>query len=340
MKKNENFEEIYETLTKQDFSVLEKSWQAARHDGAYSKIISWLAYFSLAVFSLSFMACFGMPKVTSGINVPVLICAISGIVILLRVLDIKVKERKEKQYRKMYLSEFNPAFLKLIEPDFSYDSNKGISEKSYRMIQFVDYGKYEANGLISGKLSNGCSFRAGQITTRSTYEKQDGSEKKEREERIDYDGILYEIKLPFSIDSKLYLRSDKRLDHAGFLKKLATPNPDMRLSKIKVQLDSEEFERLFDVYAENKMLAMQIFTADIMKDLEKLYTKTSNKFELTIDNDMLYIGFATGAIFRAPEDLSVPVLDKETLDQYYNNFIDTLEFNENFIKILEESNVR
>lgn len=338
MKKNEKFEEKYETLTKQDFSVLEKSWQAARHDGAYSKIISWLAIFALYVsFPISLLLLIGYGPEMKGLFFAFIV---SGIVVLLMLLDAKGKEKKVRQYRKMYLSEFNPAFLKLIEPDFSYDSNNGIPEKSYRMIQFVDYDKYEANGLISGKLSNGCSFRAGQITTRSTYEKQDGSEKKEREERIDYDGILYEIKLPFSIDSKLYLRSDKRLDHAGFLKKLATPNPDMRLSRIKVQLDSEEFEKLFDVYAENKMLAMQIFTADIMKDLEKLYTKTSNKFELTIDNDMLYICFATGAIFRAPEDLSVPVLDKETLAQYYNNFIDTLKFNENFIKILEESNVR
>ena len=122
------------------------------------------------------------------------------------------RKNKEKQYRRYYLSEFNNIFLRLIEPSYLYDDKKGISEKSYKMIQLSSYDRYEANGLISGTLEDCYPFQAGQVTTRSTYEDQNEN----RITRIDFDGILYEIKLPINIYSKLYLRSDKKADNAGF----------------------------------------------------------------------------------------------------------------------------
>lgn len=337
MEKNERFEEIYETLTKHDFSALERSRKAACKTRTSVKMTGYL----VALASVSIPICLMLLLIYGGIYAKsnpkmkyfLFVMLISVIVVILRFFHVKARKSKEKQYRKMYISEFNNIFLNLIAPDFSYDSKTGFPEKSYKMIQFGAYDKYEANGLISGKLSNGYPFRAGQVTTRSTYEGAD----EVRVERIDFDGILYEITLPFNIDSKLYLRSDKKMDHAGFVKKMF--NPDVLLTKYKVKMDSEEFERIFDVYAENKILAMQLFTADVMLDLEKLYTAASNKLEITIDHDVLYISFATGAIFRAPEDLSISVLDKKTLAQYYKRFESTLKFNGKFIKTMEESNM-
>ena len=84
-------------------------------------------------------------------------------------------------------------------------------------------------------------------------------------------------------------------------------NPDVLLTNLKVQMGSKEFERIFDVYAEDNFFAMRLFTPDAMHDLIKLYTTSSSKFEATIQNDTLYIRFSTGEIFRAPEDLDVPI---------------------------------
>lgn len=337
MEKNERFEEIYETLMKHDFSSLERSRKAACKTVTSVKKTSYLAALAFACIPICLMPLLIYGGIYSKSNPQMksflFIMIISVIVIILRFLHIKARKSREKQYRKMYISEFNNIFLNLIEPDFSYDSKTGIPEKSYKMIQFGAYDKYEADGLISGKLSNGYPFRAGQVTTRSNREGANET----REEHIDFDGILYEIKLPFDIDSKLYLRSDKKMDHAGFLKKMF--NPDILLTNLKVKMDSEEFERIFDVYAENKIIAMQLLTADVMLDLEEMYAVASNKFEITIDHDMLYIFFATGAIFRAPEDLSISVLDKETLAQYYKRFENTLKFNNKFVKTMEESNM-
>lgn len=214
-------------------------------------------------------------------------------IIILRFVQVRTGKNKEKPYRRYYLSEFNNIFLRLIEPSYLYDDKKVISEKSYKMIQLSSYDRYEANGLISGTLEDCYPFQAGQVTTMSTYEDQNEN----RITRIDFDGILYEIKLPINIYSKLYLRSDKKADNAGFFRKLM--NPDVLLTNLKVQMDSKEFERIFDVYAEDNFFAMRLFTPDAMHDLIKLYTTSSSKFEATIQNDTLYIRFSTGEIFRA-----------------------------------------
>lgn len=336
MEENERFEEIYEALTKHDFSALEKCRKTACKTRTSVKMTSYLVALAAACIPICLLPLliYGVSSFKSKPHMKyfLFVMIISVIVIILRFLHVTVRKSKEKQYRKMYISEFNNIFLNLIAPDFSYDSKTGFPEKSYKMIQFGAYDKYEANGLISGKLENEYSFRAGQVTTRSAYEGADDA----RMERIDFDGILYEIRLPYNIDSKLYLRSDKKTDHAGFVKKMF--NPDVALTKLKIKLDSEEFERIFDVYAENKILALQLLTADVMLDLEKMYTEASNKFEITIDHDMLYVSFATGAIFRAPDELSIAVLDKKTLAQYYKRFEYTLKFNRKFLKTIEESN--
>ena len=337
MENNRSFEEIYEVLAKHDFSALERSRKAACRTGTSVKMTSCLVALASVCIPICLIALFAYGGVSARSNpktkVFLFLMIVSVIVVALRFLHVKERKSKEKQYRKMYASELNSIFLNLVEPGFSYDSKRGFPEKSYKLIQFGTYDKYEADGLIFGKLRNGCPFRAGPVTTRSTYEESDGV----RAERIDFDGILYEIELPFNLNGKLYLRSDKKMDHAGFLRKMFSP--DVRLTNLKVKMDSEEFERIFDVYAENKMIAMQLFTADVMLDLERLYAVASNQFEITIDHDMLYISFATGAIFRAPEDLSIPVSDEKTLAQYYKRFENTLKFVEKFVGTIEESNV-
>lgn len=65
-----------------------------------------------------------------------------------------------------------------------------------------------------------------------------------------------------------------------------------------VNLDSSEFEKIYDVYAEEPILAVRMLTSDIMELMVEFYNKHSIAFELNITNDMLAIKFYTGKMFE------------------------------------------
>lgn len=344
MENNNRFEEIYSKLEQNDFSSLENKRRKAykgRNLGKTSTGITALAFFLILPFGFMFIFFASLengadkvfsPEASTTTKYILLAMIISVLVLIIRYLRVKAGKNKEKQYRKSYISEFNETFIKLINPNYSYNGEKGILEKNYKLVDLFPYEDYRARGLISGNLSNGYNFKAGQVTTWSSREVND-----KRIKFVKFDGIFYEIDLPFSINSKLYLRSDKNLDDANFIKKLF--NADGQLTRLKVKMDSEEFENVFDVYAENRVLAMQIFTADVMVELMRIYSITSNKFEITIDKNKLYIKFDTGAIFKAPGDLNIEVLNKDILHKYFKRFESTLKISEKFIEIIQENNI-
>ncbi len=344
MGNNNSFEEIYSKLEKKDFSSLEEERKKAYKGGIPgegSTSVTALAFY--LILPIGFMYIFFV-SLNNGIDTifsseastttkyVLLGIIISVLVLIVRYLRVKAGKNKEKRYRKRYISEFNKIFIELINPNYSYNAEKGILEKNYKLVDLFLYEDYQARGLISGYLSNRYNFQAGQITTWCSYEDDN-----KRIKFVKFDGIFYEIDLPFSINTKLYLRIDKNLDDTNFVKKIF--NADGQLTRLKVKMDSEEFEEAFDIYTENRVLAMQIFTADVMLELMHLYSGTSNKFEITIDNNKLYIKFDTGAIFKAPADLNIEVLNKDILYKYFEKFENTLKISEKFVKIIDNDNI-
>ena len=64
--------------------------------------------------------------------------------------------------------------------------------------------------------------------------------------------------------------------------------------KTKIEMDSQEFEKYFDIYGENKIIAMQILTADVMNTMIEFREQSKIQYELTIKQDQIYIRFHTG----------------------------------------------
>lgn len=87
-------------------------------------------------------------------------------------------------------------------------------------------------------------------------------------------------------------------------------------SNNRVEMDSQEFEKYFDIYSDNKILAMQLLTSDIMADLIGFYKKYNIEYEIVIRNNRIYMRFATGAMFEA--NILGNVIDKQMLFRYYS----------------------
>ena len=54
-------------------------------------------------------------------------------------------------------------------------------------------------------------------------------------------------------------------------------------------MDSKEFEKYFDIYSENKIVAMQILTSDIMESLIEFYNKYQLEYEIVFRNNTIYL---------------------------------------------------
>lgn len=87
--------------------------------------------------------------------------------------------------------------------------------------------------------------------------------------------------------------------------------------KNNVPMDSSEFEKYFDVNCDNRIVAMQIFTADIMNKLVDLKVNSNILFEINIVSmDKIYFRLFTYPLFE-PYALK-NTLDKKTFKKYFD----------------------
>lgn len=67
----------------------------------------------------------------------------------------------------------------------------------------------------------------------------------------------------------------------------------------KLELDSDKFEKEFNIYTDNKIIAMQVLTSDVMEMLANINEKYGMYYNIVIKEKKLYISFGVGSIFSA-----------------------------------------
>lgn len=97
----------------------------------------------------------------------------------------------------------------------------------------------------------------------------------------DFVGLFCIFHLPFDTQSVIALRSDVR-------KNSFTGNVP------KLEMDNQTFEKKFDVYASDKILAMRIFTADFMQYILDYHDGINPPFVFTLNGNKLLIRLRTG----------------------------------------------
>lgn len=80
-------------------------------------------------------------------------------------------------------------------------------------------------------------------------------------------------------------------------------------------MDSGEFEKYFDIYSQNKVIAMQLLTSDIMNCLLDFHNKYEINYEIAFRNNIIYMRFFTGAMFEPK--IFGNSMDKELLFTYF-----------------------
>lgn len=68
--------------------------------------------------------------------------------------------------------------------------------------------------------------------------------------------------------------------------------------KDRVEMDSSQFEKYFDIYSEDKILTMRLLTSDIMNQLIDFNNKSGIDFEIVFRNGSIYFRFFIEDLFK------------------------------------------
>jgi len=198
------------------------------------------------------------------------------------VISIKSLRKEHSMNTENILEDIKEKLIKKIDCNLNYLTSSLISSELYSKADFESYNLFSATNGIEGKVENKYYIAMAEVKTQNEYRSSDGHISTE----VVFHGIFGYIKLSKNIKTSLKIRLD-----AGNIGNIFKENT-------QIEMDSQEFEKYFDIYSENKIIAMQILTADVMEFLIEFTKKYQINYELTIKEDNLFIRFYTEEIFK------------------------------------------
>ena len=325
MNSDEKFEQIYSRIVENNAEDLESLRYGAKNETVINiTIITIVIIIGFALHSFLYKIFYPNDEITN------LIMFIYGLIAFLSYIKTKPKGQKSKivQYKDNFKTKVVKALLDSFEENISYFPYHGISSSSYIDAEFEMFDRYRSEDLMQGVLKNNCNFSMSEILTEYETTDEDGNSYY----HTLFCGMMSKVETPKPFNACLYLRKDrkdKNILNRAFKAKLP-------FDKLRVELDSQEFEKMFDVYCSDKIIAMQLLTADIMQLLIEFQEEMNMEYEITIKNNLIYIRFMSGEMFETANVMKFS-LDKSTLYKYYRmlNFIFTLT--DELIKLIKDT---
>lgn len=292
-----NFNDIYEKIYKDSFLQLENARKQLNNE-------AFVVFFVASII--------GLILSINTKNIFFIFIALPILVIFF------IFSSKNRKYKGLYKEKIIKVFVKEYSPTLEFFPDSGISSGAYYDAEFESFDRYHTEDLITGTLENGCKINMAEFKTQTKSEDEDG--------HVTYytifHGLFAVIELDRYIPEKIKIRKNE----------ISLFN-----SKEKVEMDSSEFEKIFNVYAIDKIKAMQLLTSDVMEMFINFKEESKIVPEITIKNNNLFIRFATGDIFEA--SILKKSLDFDTLLKYYKIINFTLDLTEKIIKNIKEADL-
>ena len=208
---------------------------------------------------------------------------------------------KYKKYNEIYVENYKDKIIKnfvtYINNNLNYHQYGGKHLFNYYLdAKFDDknFNSFVTDDYIEGFNENNTKIEMCNIAIENVNDNGEFL-------NLSYEGIFSITKL------NIYLSEELRIKKNSY---------SLKNNYNKVEMDSKEFEKYFDVYSNSNILAMEILTHDIMEELVQFYTTYKIKFELVIKNDNIYIRFDTGVMFEP--NILKKSNDMNVLWVYYN----------------------
>ena len=253
-------------------------------------------------------------------NFVFIILGIIGIVVFLIIFSKKFGE-----YKLIYKEKIIKSFIKGYSEKLDYYPQQGISSRIYNMADFDGYyDRYHSEDLIEGTILDNCRISMSEVHTEREEETTDSDGNTTTHYVTIFHGLFACINLDSLITVSFRITKNKLF--SGIFK-----------GKQRLEMDSGEFEKIFDVSTEDKIGTLRLLTSDIMQMLIDFKTENKVTPEIVLKNNILYIRFAVGNVFEP--NLIKNDMDFDKLKRNYDMinfiFILTEDFCRNIIEFDE-----
>lgn len=224
--------------------------------------------------------------------------------------------RNNITYRTLYKIRVIDKLITGYSKSFSYTPVSDMSVYEYKEAEFHEFfDRYITEDEIEGTLSDNSKVKMAQVATfkEEIERKEDGTI--ERREVETFRGLYGFVRLNYPISNIIKVTTN------SFLRKYDAK---------RIEVESTEFEKLFDIQANNKINAMQIFTPELLEKFVSLNFNKRNAFEVKVHNMTIYFRYRCGEIFEPPA-LSSGV-DYDLLYKYFSIINYPIEIVENIIE--------
>lgn len=208
-----------------------------------------------------------------------------------------------------YKNKIIAPFISMTEPNLKYygdNVNFDKMKQEYLNADFdaINIHKMTCDDFILGKLDNGniinlCDIHTTHITT------------------VYRDGKMREVEEGLFTGMFGYIETDK---YVSDLIRICINNKFNHLKESKIDIGSIEFEKRFDVFANNKVEAMSIINADLIASIVEFYENYDLDFEINFKDNKIYFRFLTYEMFESERLLG------ENKQRAFNYYYSILKF--------------
>lgn len=183
------------------------------------------------------------------------------------------------------------------------------------------FNRYYSEDYMSGFIDDKYPLKMAEVKTVEETTHRDSNGHTHTSRTTKFHGLFAKIEMSKSINSELLIRANMTIP-----------------SKQRLEMDSQEFEKYFDVSATNSIIGMQLLTHDIMELLISFRKLTGIKYDISIYNNIMYLRFHTYGVFEL-KSIKRGAFDKEMLKKYYNILDFTYTLSKTIIDLIEKTEI-
>lgn len=230
--------------------------------------------------------------------------------------------KKSRLYNDVFKEKVMDKIFRNFLNDSDYIPKKQMPQSIYREGKYDGYyNRYYSDDYVEGNIDDKYLIKMAEITTEHEETRTDSDGHTHTETTTIFSGLFAKINIGKSINNELRIKQN-----GTFLK------------KNRLEMDSDDFEKYFDVISTNQIIGMQILTHDIMDMLVDFRNQLKMPLDILIRDDIMYVRLHVGKMFEAKFNKKA-VIDIESAKKYFDivNFIYSLS--KKMIQTIEETEI-
>ncbi len=272
--KQKNFNEIYNDI----YSSVGPQIEEKRKKVFKKRIMAFLIALAILIFIYSI----GLTRIVP-LFIIIFVATIAGFIFVIS----KLGEEYKKEFKEKVISEI----VSKSNPSFRYLYNKGLSSSEYSSSGF-DYGwdRFYSEDYIEGKLEDGSDLRMSQVKTEREEQTTDSDGHTTTTYVTTFLGLYGIIKLQTPTRASFMIKENSTFS---------------KFNKNRIEMESSEFEKYYDVFANSKdtslrQNAMEIMTPEAIEDFVKIRNLFKKSINVSVNGSNIYFRIEVGDIFEPP----------------------------------------